>query len=126
MKAHPSTNTRPRCGVDKRIARSGPRKAARIDLGLEVLRARSLPGARWNYDEIAAWCDCSHTAIRDIELRALRALRQGMAAAMSERELERCQKYFLAPEPSQPPATQPVSAWDNPEPSVEERLSNDL
>jgi len=121
-----TTKTRRGCGVDKRIARSGPRKAARIDLGLEVLRARTQPGAQWTHTEIAAWCECGESLVRRIELRALRKLRQSMAAVMTEKEMQRCQKFFLAPQPSQPLATQPVSAWGNPEPSVEDRLSNDL
>jgi hypothetical protein len=49
-------------------------KGKRIDLGLAIISAISPPGRLWSYVEIAAFCDCSKTAIQQIERKALRKL----------------------------------------------------
>lgn len=56
----------PRCGADKR---------KRVDLGLDLLARRAMPGAAYSHTEIAAWCGCSAERIRQIERRALRKVR---------------------------------------------------
>ena len=53
---------------------SNPEKTERIDLGLAIISAISPPGRRWSYVEISAFCDCSKTAIQQIERKALRKL----------------------------------------------------
>jgi hypothetical protein len=67
-----------RSTVDRRVVNNGKGKSARMDLGLELLRLATLPGAAWKPTEIAAWCGCSNEAIRMIERRALRKVRRAM------------------------------------------------
>jgi hypothetical protein len=54
--------------------RAQDEKGKRIDLGLAIISAISPPGRAWSYVEIAAFCDCSKTAIQQIERKALRKL----------------------------------------------------
>lgn len=61
---------------DKSIAVNGREKSERIELGLHLLAAHSIPGARWTGAEIAAWCGCTYQAINRIERRALAKLRR--------------------------------------------------
>jgi hypothetical protein len=44
-------------------------------LGLTLLSMHALPGVRYSFDEIAAWCGCTNSAIQQIEERALRKVR---------------------------------------------------
>ena len=55
----------------------GP-KTERTNLGLELLSIAALPKATFTYSEIAAWCGCSPEAIRIMEWKALRRLREAM------------------------------------------------
>jgi hypothetical protein len=93
-------------------------KPARIDLGLAVLSALSVPGERKLYHEIAAWCDCTEVFIRHIELCALNKLKRKLAKTLTPREMERCKRFFVNnPIPAQPqeetrPATNSlVESW---------------
>lgn len=74
----------------------GLAKKARIDLGLALLHSVALPGVSYTLQEIAAWCDCHHNAIQNIERTALKkvcnalqfrhpALRADLAAEFFER-----------------------------------------
>jgi hypothetical protein len=49
-------------------------KRARINLGLELMRRRAVPGVGYDLDEIAYWAGCSANAIFQIQLKALRRL----------------------------------------------------
>lgn len=57
----------------------------RIDLGLAILSVLRKPGQTLTSNDIAAWCDCSGQAIRQIEAKAIRRLRNKFSA--QEREL---------------------------------------
>lgn len=50
-------------------------KSDRVNMGLELLAARSKPGQNFSCEEIAAWCDCSWQAIWHIERKAIRKIR---------------------------------------------------
>jgi DNA-directed RNA polymerase sigma subunit (sigma70/sigma32) len=50
-------------------------KSARIDLGLDILRA-TRPGERCSCMVIAAYCDCTAVRINQIERKALETLRR--------------------------------------------------
>ena len=56
-------------------------KSDRIELGLALLAAVARPNEPLSCADIAAWCDCSDVAIRDIERKALAKLRGGLACA---------------------------------------------
>lgn len=68
-------------------------RSSRIDLGLAILSALRKPNQTLTSHDIAAWCDCTGQAIRQIEARALRRLRnrlndedrQTFAALINER-----------------------------------------
>jgi hypothetical protein len=53
----------------------GEDKTRRIDLGLALLHRRAIPGVSYGPDEIAWWCGCTDQAIRNIEQRALKKIR---------------------------------------------------
>jgi DNA-directed RNA polymerase sigma subunit (sigma70/sigma32) len=53
-------------------------KSRRIDLGLAVLSVLREPGKLYSLAEIAAWCDCTHEAIRVIEEKAMKKLRRAL------------------------------------------------
>jgi DNA-directed RNA polymerase sigma subunit (sigma70/sigma32) len=46
-----------------------------IDLGLAILSVLRAPGEELTHEDIAAWCDCDHETIAQIERRALAKLR---------------------------------------------------
>ena len=50
-------------------------KRLRIDLGIAIAHATTLPGQRRTFDEIAAYCGCSRQAIQQIEIRAFNKIR---------------------------------------------------
>jgi hypothetical protein len=50
-------------------------KSERVNLGLELLAARSKPRQNYSCEEIAAWCDCSFQAIETIERKAIAKIR---------------------------------------------------
>lgn len=53
-------------------------KSERVNLGLELLAARSKPRQNYSCEEIAAWCDCSFQAIQTIERKAISKIRTRM------------------------------------------------
>ena len=63
---------------DLSVPSSGAEKTARIDLGLALLSAVAEPGVSYTYDEIAAWCGCTNSAIYLIEQRALKKIRNAL------------------------------------------------
>ncbi len=54
-------------------------KADRVALGLEILTTLE-PGKAHSWTEIAAWCDCSETLVKDLEAKALANLRKKLKA----------------------------------------------
>lgn len=58
--------------------RYGRRLGANIDLGLAILSCVRKPGEELTSQDIAAWCDCSHSAIQKIERSAVSKLRDGL------------------------------------------------
>jgi hypothetical protein len=73
--------------VDDSVPSKGREKGLRMDLGLELLAAAAVAGTRYTYDEIAAWCGCSESAIWLMERRALKKLRNKPAVMRQLREL---------------------------------------
>ncbi len=51
----------------------------RVDLGLEVAMHHAAGSERLSHRQIAAWCDCNHQTIANIEKRALVKLRKALA-----------------------------------------------
>jgi hypothetical protein len=103
-----------RRAADKRAPLRGREKAARIDLGLDLLLARTVPGERWNATEIAAWCDCDDALIHTLELRALRKLREALARSLTKKEMKRCRDFFRNPMPPREPANPNTSLDPDP------------
>lgn len=61
---------------DAGVARTGPEKSWRIDLGLELLAMHAQPGVCYTRQQIAIFCGCTDAAIYAIERKALRKLRE--------------------------------------------------
>ena len=61
-------------------------KSDRINLGIDLLHALREPGKRCIVEEIAAWCDCSEGAIKDIAKKTLDKLRRRLRKAGVNRE----------------------------------------
>ncbi|MDE2020926.1 MAG: hypothetical protein KGJ13_11370 [Patescibacteria group bacterium] len=59
-----------------------------IDLGLAVMCCYAHPGESYNREEIAAWCDCTKEAIRNIEAKALRKLRVKLGPILKETDID--------------------------------------
>jgi len=59
--------------------KSGPMKATRIDLGLDILRTKARPGVPMTLYEIAAWAGCTIESIRKVEQQAFDKLRPLLA-----------------------------------------------
>ncbi len=55
-------------------------KGERIDLGIAIAHATTMPGQTRTLQEIADYCDCSREAIRHIEEAALKKCRFQMQA----------------------------------------------
>ena len=68
-------------------ARFGRGKGEEIDLGLAILACLRKPGETLTDIDIAAWCNCSRTAIWNIEQRALRKLRQRLMESVQGHEM---------------------------------------
>lgn len=51
-------------------------KNSEIDLGLELLRMRQIPGEPLTQHDIAAWCGCSRGYIFMVEQAAVRRVRE--------------------------------------------------
>lgn len=76
----PEAIRRMRASVE-RFRDGGPLGAAlgtEIDLGLALLACLRRPGETLSTEDIAAWCQCSRSAIWLIEQRALRKLRRAL------------------------------------------------
>ena len=58
-----------------------------IDLGLSLLSCLLKPGEALTSHDIAAWCGCSHAAIKVIEKRALRKVRRRLVEGVDDQEL---------------------------------------
>jgi DNA-directed RNA polymerase sigma subunit (sigma70/sigma32) len=58
------------------ITGNGLHKTERVNLGLAILHALTPRGQTHTANDIAAWCDCSHQNIKQIEERALKKLRR--------------------------------------------------
>ena len=74
---HTEVERRVISAMEERCGKFGP-KTERTNLGLELLSIAALPKASFTYSEIAAWCGCSPEAIRIMEWKALRRLREAM------------------------------------------------
>ena len=59
-----------------------------IDLGLALLSCLLVPGERLTTEDMAAWCGCSRSAIKRIEQRALRKVRQKLVGVGMPEEVE--------------------------------------
>ena len=67
-----------------------------IDLGLALLACLRRPGETLTSHDIAAWCGCSHAAIKVIEKRALKKVRQRLVENVTDQELAEELRGMLA------------------------------
>ena len=72
----------------------GKKKSARVDLGLALLARVAMPGVRYSYDEIAAFCGCTDAAIYQIERRAIAKLREQLNVHADRRLVEMIEGLF--------------------------------
>ena len=63
------------------------KNGSEIDLGLAVSRLSLSPGQTRSYTELARFCGCSHEAIRKIERRAMKKIRNSLKALTGDPEL---------------------------------------
>lgn len=61
--------------IEAAIPKQGLEKRKRIELGLNLLSAIASKGRCYSHQEIANWCNCNSSAIKQIERRALKKLR---------------------------------------------------
>lgn len=61
--------------IDDEVALVGREKWERMDLGLTLLRNRSIPGVSHCVEDIALWAGCSYQAIGNIEKRAIQKVK---------------------------------------------------
>jgi hypothetical protein len=73
---------------------AGAARSRRIDLGLAVAAAVRKPGAELDYQDLAAFCDCSDAAISFITQGALKKLRRALTLRADPQLQELLQNPF--------------------------------
>lgn len=81
---------------------SASARTERINLGLTLLQLVAQPGVPLSLNDIAAWCDCSSSAIQIIEEKALKKLsmRFRFMRETDPRLAEIAEQVFYAREPA--------------------------
>lgn len=83
--------------VRSELGRYGSRKqrTADINLGLAILHTLCRPGIPLAYDDIAAWCGCSASAIQLIERKALQKLARRIGFRLGDNLEDRLERFCL-------------------------------
>ncbi len=63
------------------------KKSERINLGLAILSALAEPHAQLSCEDIAAWCDCDPESVKNIEHKAIAAVRRAMVKAIRQEKI---------------------------------------